>query len=71
MEKTDKDEIYSECHFEQLNEENKASVGMTRRTNKEELETEVGYALKLFLERVTIEGNTLNIALIGASDIDN
>ena len=57
--------------MEQLNEENKASVGMTRRTYKEELETEVGYALKLSLERVTTEGNTLNIALIGASDIDN
>ena len=57
--------------MEQLNKENKASVGMKRRTNDEELETEVGYALKLFLERVTTEGNTLNIALIGPSDIDN
>ena len=50
-----------------LNEENKVSIGMKRRTNEEEFETEVGNALKLFLERVTTEGYAFNIALIGAS----
>ena len=53
--------------MEKLNEENKVSIGMKRRTNEEEFETGVANARKLFLERVTTEGCALNIALIGAS----
>nr|XP_022292955.1 uncharacterized protein LOC111103782 isoform X2 [Crassostrea virginica] len=53
--------------MEKLNEENKVSICMKRRTNEEEFETEVGNAHKLFLERVTTKGYALNIALIGAS----
>ena len=52
----------------QIENETRNKKEMERKIeNNNELEKERESALKLFLDRVTTEGKTLNIALIGAS----